>query len=114
MIANRSVPTDVVLPHVVYRDVADAIAWLTKVFGFREHYRYGKPGGPISGAQMHLGNAGIMVNRAQAGRGSPAQRGGTTQSLTVFAEDVEAHVQRATAAGAQIGGAIPWAAHAGR
>jgi uncharacterized glyoxalase superfamily protein PhnB len=102
MIANRSVPTDTVLPHLVYQDVADAIAWLTKVFGFREHYRYGEPGGPISGAQMHLGNAWIMVNRPQAGRGSPAHLGYGTQSLTVFVEDVDAHFQRAKAAGAKI------------
>src|SRR6266851_3733152 len=80
MIANRSVPADTVLPHVVYRDVAEAIAWLTKTFGFAEHYRYGEPGGPISGAQMHLGNAWIMVNRARAGRGSPAHLGCGTQS----------------------------------
>jgi uncharacterized glyoxalase superfamily protein PhnB len=102
MIANRSVPTNTVLPHVVYQDVADAIAWLTKTFGFKEHYRYGDPRGPISGAQLHLGNAWIMVNRAQAGRGSPAQLGCGTQSLTIFVEDVDAHFQRAKAAGAKI------------
>ncbi len=102
MIANRSVPTDTVLPHVVYQDVADAIAWLTKAFGFTEHYRHGEPGGPISGAQMHLGNAWIMVNGARAGRVSPAQLGCGMQSLTVFVEDVDAHFQRAKAAGAKI------------
>src|SRR5258708_38339718 len=95
MIANRSVPTDVVLPHVVYQDVAEAIAWLTKTFGFREHYRYGEPGGPISGAQMHLGNAWIMVNRAQAARGRPAQLGCTTQGLTALVGDLDAHFERA-------------------
>ena len=88
MIANRSVPTDTVLPHVVYQDVADAIAWLTMAFGFTEHYRHGEPGGPISGAQMHLGNAWIMVNGARAGRVSPAQLGCGMQSLTVFVEDL--------------------------
>jgi predicted enzyme related to lactoylglutathione lyase len=102
MITNRSVPTNAVLPHVVYRDVAGAIAWLTKTFGFREHYRYGDPGGPISGAQMHLGYAWIMVTRARAGRASPAQLSCGTQSLTVFVEDVDAHFQRAKAAGAKI------------
>lgn len=54
---NRSVPTDIVLPHVVYRDVVVAIEWLTKTFGFRELYRYGDP---ISGAQMKLGHAFIF------------------------------------------------------
>ena len=31
---NRSVPADVILPHLVYRDVAAAIDWLTRVFVF--------------------------------------------------------------------------------
>jgi uncharacterized glyoxalase superfamily protein PhnB len=98
MIVNRSVPADT-LPHVTYQNVADAIAWLTKAFGFKEHYRYGEP---ISGAQMHLGNAWIMLKRARAGNASPAQLGYGTQSLTVFVEDVEAHFQRAKSAGAKI------------
>jgi uncharacterized glyoxalase superfamily protein PhnB len=99
MIVNRSVPADTLLPHVTYQNVADAIAWLTKAFGFKEHYRYGEP---ISGAQMHLGNAWIMLKRARAGNASPAQLGYGTQSLTVFVEDVEAHFQRAKSAGAKI------------
>src|ERR1700719_915199 len=40
MIENRSLPADTVLPHVTYRDLAKAIAWLGKAFDFREHYRY--------------------------------------------------------------------------
>jgi len=101
MIANRSLPTDAVLPHVVYQNVADAIDWLTRTFGFREHYRYGEPGRPISGAQVHLGNAWIMLKRAPDGSKSPAQLGYGTQSLTVFVDDVEAHFQRAKSAGAK-------------
>jgi hypothetical protein len=42
MIKNRSVPPDTVLPHVMYQDLASAIVWLGKTFGFREHYRYGE------------------------------------------------------------------------
>lgn len=102
MIENRSVPTNVVLPHVSYQNVADAIAWLSKTFGFTEHYRYGEPGGTVNGAQMHLGNAWIMLNRAQDGDASPARLGYGTQSLTVFVEDVDAHFQRAKSAGAKI------------
>jgi hypothetical protein len=30
MLRNRSVPTDVVLPHIIYENVAEALAWLTK------------------------------------------------------------------------------------
>jgi uncharacterized glyoxalase superfamily protein PhnB len=100
MIKNRSVPPDTVLPHVVVQDVAEAIAWLTRCFS--EHYRYGDPAGPVSGAQMHLGNAWIMLRRAREDCASPAQLGYGTQSLTLFVEDVDAHFQRAKAAGAKI------------
>ena len=102
MLKNRSVPADVVLPHIVYQNVADALAWLTRVFGFTEHYRYGEPGGRVEGAQTHLGDAWIMLNSARPGRASPAQVGHQTQSLTVFVEDVDAHFERAKAAGAKI------------
>ncbi|HTQ62219.1 MAG TPA: VOC family protein [Candidatus Solibacter sp.] len=98
MIENRSVPPDTVLPHVVYQDLVGAIAWLNAAFGFREHYRYGAP----SGAQVHLGNAWMMLRQAREGSASPAKLGCATQSLTVFIEDVEAHYQRAKAAGAKI------------
>jgi hypothetical protein len=30
MIENRPVPPDTILPHAFYRDVAEAIAWLSK------------------------------------------------------------------------------------
>jgi uncharacterized glyoxalase superfamily protein PhnB len=102
MIKNRSVPSDTVLPHVRYKDVAEAVVWLTRVFGFREHYRYGEPGGAVSGAQMQLGNAWIMVKAAGAGCASPAELGYGTQSLTIFVEDVEGHFQRAKSARAKI------------
>jgi uncharacterized glyoxalase superfamily protein PhnB len=100
--SNRSVPTDTLLPHIVYPDVAQAIAWLTATFGFREHYRYGEPGGPAGGAQMYLANAWIMLRRAQPGSLTPAQLGYGTQSLTVFLEDLDTHFQNAKSAGARI------------
>jgi uncharacterized glyoxalase superfamily protein PhnB len=102
MIKNRSVPTSVLLPHVVYDDVAEALAWLTKTFGFAEHYRYGEPGGPAAGAQMYLGDAWIQLTSARPGRVTPAKAGYATQSLTVFVEDVDAHYERTKAGGAKI------------
>jgi uncharacterized glyoxalase superfamily protein PhnB len=96
------VPADVILPHITYQNVADALVWLTKAFGFTEHYRYGEAEGRVSGAQMHLGDAWIMLNSPRPGRTSPAQAGHMTQSLTVFVEDVDAHFERAKSAGAKI------------
>lgn len=95
-------PTDTVLPHIMYQDVAEALAWLTKTFGFTEHYRYGEPGGPISGAQMYLGGVVIMLKGARSGAASPAQLGHGTQSLTIFVNDVDAHFERTKSAGAKI------------
>jgi uncharacterized glyoxalase superfamily protein PhnB len=88
---NRSVPTDIILPHLVYQDIAAAIDWLTRTFGFAEHYRYGDP---AQGAQMHLGDACIMLSLAREGRKSPGQAGVWTQSLTVFVANVDAHFER--------------------
>lgn len=99
MIVNRSVPVDTVLPHIFYRDLEAAIDWLTKTFGFTEHFRYGDP---ISGAQMHLANAWIMVQTTRADRATPAQLGAITQSLTIFVEDIESHFGHTKTSGATI------------
>ena len=101
VIANRSVPADTVLPHIVYENVAEAIAWLSSTFGFAEHYRYGPPEAP-SGAQVHLERAVMMLKAARPNAATPAKTGCWTQSLTVFVEDVDAHFERAKAAGARI------------
>ena len=97
---NRSVPTDTVLPHIICKNVVDALAWMTRTFGFTEHYRYGEPGGPVSGAQMYLGSACIMLKRDRSGGGGA--NGHRTQYLTVFVDDVDAHYDRAKSAGAKI------------
>jgi uncharacterized glyoxalase superfamily protein PhnB len=96
---NRSVPSDTVLPHIAYQNITSALAWLSANFGFTEHYRYGEP---VSGAQMILGGACIMLKAARPDFRSPAQTGWQTQSLTVFVDDVDAHFARAKSAGARI------------
>lgn len=101
---NRSVPVSTVLPHIYYRDVAAAIAWLTRVFGFCERYRYGDPGNP-GGAQLVAGGAYLMIAAIKSpieGPQTPAELGYGTQSLTIFLEEVEAHCARSRAFGATI------------
>jgi uncharacterized glyoxalase superfamily protein PhnB len=100
MIANRSVPTDTMVAHVVYQDLPAALAWLKKAFGFTEHFRYGPPDDP-AGVQVLFGKAVIML-QGPRGRSSPAQLGFGTQSLTLFVEDVDTHYATAKAAGATI------------
>src|SRR5260370_6264922 len=99
MTEHCSVPPKPTLPPVVYPEIAQATAWLTKLFGFPFHSPYGDP---PAGAQLHLGNAWIMVMQVRIGRGIPTQLGACTQSLTVFVEDVESHYRRAKSANAKI------------
>jgi uncharacterized glyoxalase superfamily protein PhnB len=99
MITNRSVPTDTVLPHITYSAIPAAIAWLTRVFGFTEHYRYGEP---AQGGQMTLGRAVVMLSIARPGRSTPAAAGVATQFVSVFVDDVDAHYARTRAEGAAI------------
>jgi len=96
---NRSVPTDIVVPHVVVEDVGKAMAWLERAFGFREHFRYGP--GP-NGAQMYAGKAIVMLSETRPGRATPAKAGFSTQMLTIFVDDVDGHHARAKAAGVKI------------
>jgi uncharacterized glyoxalase superfamily protein PhnB len=91
--------TDTILPHISYKNVPEAITWLTNAFGFTEHYRYGDP---VAGAQMSAGDAWIMLNSAQARRASPAKAGWTTPSLTIFVDDVAAHFGKVKAFGCKI------------
>lgn len=99
MIKNRSVPADTLISHVIYQNLPEAIAWLTRAFGFAEHFRYGEP---VSGAQMLLGRACVMVRQAEPGQSSPRELGYGTQSVTVFVEDVDGQYRMTKAAGARI------------
>lgn len=96
MISNRSVPTDTLLPHIPYRDLGTAIAWLSNAFGFVEHYRYGDP---LSGVQMRLGDAFIMLKQSHDATATPKQLGVGAQSLTVFLNEIEQHFQHTKSAG---------------
>jgi len=99
MLRNRSVPVDTILPHVTYKDLPAAIAWLADAFGFIEHFRYGDP---VSGVQLHLGEAWVMVSSGGEGYRNPAELGFGTQMLTIFVEDVETHFARTKDSGARI------------
>ena len=97
---NRSVPTSTILPHLVYRDLADACDWLTRVFGFTEYYRYGQP---VSGIQIYLGDAHIMLSGPRQGSTeTPAKLGYGTQMLTVIVPDVHTHYANTKRHGATI------------
>lgn len=102
MVKNRSVPTDLILPHIYYQNVAYALDWLTATFGFKEKYRFGDHERQLHGALLYLGNAWVMLKETGRGRSSPLQVGQVTQTLMVFVDDIDEHFQRTKLAGAKI------------
>lgn len=90
-----------ITPYLYYRDVAAAMAWLTKAFGWQEKMRASGPDGRPFHAQMQVGPVGsIMLGCPGSDYRNPRQLGHVTQSLYVPVSDVDAIYARATAAGA--------------
>ena len=95
--------TPTIVPTLAYEDVAAAVAWLTRVFGFRERTgtRLQWEGGAM--AWMEVGDA--LVHLSTAGGHtvqSPRTIAGVSQQLKIYIDDVDEHFRRAEAGGAAI------------
>ena len=89
-------------PYLYYEDVAGALEWLQKAFGFTEKVRMDMPDGSIAHAEIELDGGVIMLGRPSDDYRNPKNAGAVTQSLYVYVEDVDAHFAQAKAAGAEI------------
>lgn len=96
---------------VFYDDASAAIDWLCNAFGFEVRLKVEGKGGRIEHSQLTFGEGLIMVGSTggKSERSHPipcrsprALDGVTTQALSVFVDDVDAHCARARAAGAKI------------
>lgn len=96
-----------VTPHLFYDDVAAAIDWLVKAFGFTVRLRMTDKDGAVVHGDLEMAESLVMVGMASegAGRASPLSLGNkVSQRLYVFVDDVDAHYQRALSAGAKVMG----------
>ena len=50
-----------ITPYLLYEDVAGAMAWLAKTFGFTERMRLAGPDGMIAHAEMVLADGVVMM-----------------------------------------------------
>ncbi len=93
-----------ITPYILYEDCAGALDWLSKAFGFEEQLRSIAPDGEtVWHAEMALGGATIYLGDPGDEYRNPARLGGVTVSLYVELDgDVDAHFERAKAAGAEI------------
>jgi uncharacterized glyoxalase superfamily protein PhnB len=89
-----------------YDDPRAAIDWLCRAFGFEVRLLVEGDGGTVEHSELVFGDGLVMVSGLKekfAYRRTPSQiGGGNTQNLMVYVDDVEAHFERAKAAGATI------------
>jgi uncharacterized glyoxalase superfamily protein PhnB len=87
-----------------YEDARGAITFLCEVFGFVELFSVPPKGAVVRHAQLKLGTNVIMLGSVRAGERilSPQTLGAATQAIYVYVEKIDAHCNRARAAGARI------------
>lgn len=104
-----------VIPMLDYEDGPAAMDWLAKAFGFQEVTRWVDEDGRLSHGEMIVGNGRIMLATATPDYESPkhhrehCERAMAWSSVPwvidgvmVYVDDVEAHFERARAAGAMM------------
>lgn len=92
-----------ITPYLYYEDVAGALKFLAKAFGFRKYsVQTRRPDGKINHAAMKLADDLIMMGYPGPQYKNPKRLGQATQSLCINVGDVAAHFERAKKAGATI------------
>ncbi len=84
-----------IIPYLFYEDVAAALDWLARTFGFRERSRMAGPEGKIVHAEMELADAVIMLGCPGPEFESPKRHGRVYQLQYVYVDDVDKHFERA-------------------
>jgi PhnB protein len=93
-----------VTPYLAVDDAAEAIEFYKKVFGAKERGRMEAPGGKIGHAELEIGDSVVMLSDAlpQFSTRPPKDLGGTSVSVFMYVEDVDAVVKQAVDAGATV------------
>ena len=93
------------ISQLAYRDLDAALQFLTDAFGFQEleDARFIGTDGRVGHAEMETRSGVFMLGQGGGhGLSSPQTLGGVNQMLCVYVEDLDAHFERARAAGAVI------------
>jgi uncharacterized glyoxalase superfamily protein PhnB len=94
-----------IVPQVPYEDIRAALSFLERAFGFLEirSTRMEGADGVIHHANVEFGGSVIGIGTQGAhGAMSPKTAGTASQYISVYVDDIDAHYERARAAGAQI------------
>jgi PhnB protein len=93
-----------VTPYLAVDNAAEAIEYYKKAFGAKERVRMDAPDGKIGHAELEIGDALVMLSDPfpQASTRPPKELGGTSMSVFMYVEDVDATVKQAVDAGATV------------
>ena len=91
-------------PYLAVDYAAEAIEYYKKAFGAKERGRMETPDGRIGHAEIEIGDSVVMLSDPfpQATTRTPKELGGTSASVFMYVEDVDAVVKQAVAAGATV------------
>lgn len=92
-----------VSPHLSIAGVGEAVEFYRRVLGAKVRMRMDAPGGLVAHAEIELGGSVIMLGDEAVPGSDPSPRtlGGTSVSMFVYVEDVDAVFRRAVEAGAR-------------
>jgi PhnB protein len=93
-----------VTPYLAVDDAAEAIKYYTKAFGAKERGRMETPDGQVGHAELEIGDSLVMLSDPfpQGSTKTPTELGGTSVSVFMYVEDVDAVVKQAVDAGATV------------
>ena len=91
-------------PYLVIDGAAEAIDYYKKAFGAKERMRMEAPDNRIGHAEIEIGDSKLMLSDPfpQSSTKPPTELGGTSVSIFMYVEDVDAVVQKAVDAGATV------------
>ena len=90
-----------VTPYLAVEDASAAIDFYQRAFGAKERARMAGPGGSVMHAELEIGDSLIMLSDPfpQASTRNPKELGGTSVSIFLYVDDIDAVYKQAVDAG---------------
>ena len=90
--------------YLAVEDAAKAIDFYKEAFGAEETIRMPGPDGKVAHAELQIGDSKLMLSDPfpQSNVRPPAERGGSTASVFMYLDDVDATFEQAQRAGATV------------
>ena len=91
-------------PYLAVDNATEAIEFYKRAFGAKERVRMPGPEGTIGHAELEIGDSLVMLSDPfpQSTARPPKELGGTSASVFMYVEDVDATVEQAVGAGAKV------------